>query len=70
MDYPYRTKTHARNLDGARIATDHGPAIVLKTYPDSHAGQWDAWLAVVMPEGYAAPRTIALPFGYADVLED
>lgn len=50
---------HPRDLTpGDRIATEHGPATVQATYPGGPTGPWGEWLVIVLPDGYAATRTI------------
>lgn len=61
-------RMHARDLEGQRITTEYGPATVQRTYPDAAAGQWGAWFAIVLPDGYAAVRTVTLADGYAETI--
>lgn len=55
---------------GDRIATEYGPATVQLAYPDAPTGSWGRWFVIVLPDGYAATRTISLAIGeHADILD-
>jgi len=62
-------REHARNLEGKRIMSEYGPATVQRTYPGAPTGQWGAWFAIVLPDGYAAVRTVTLADGYAETID-
>lgn len=48
---------------GDRIATEYGPATVQHVYLDGAPGELGRWFVIVLPDGYAATRTISLAIG-------
>lgn len=53
------TKPPCNLIPGDRIETEYGPATVRATYPGHGSGPWGEWKIIVLPDGYAATRTIA-----------